>query len=44
MFLVAVSLHKQFKANLIASLTVAVMLQGSWLQLQQGNNFELVSV
>lgn len=44
MFIVAISLYKQFKADLIANLTVAVVLQGSWSQLEQGNNFELVEV
>lgn len=37
MFLVAINLYKQFNADLIASLTVAVMLQESWSQLEQGN-------
>lgn len=44
MFLVAISLYKQFKAHLIARLTVAALLLGSWSQLEQGNNFELAQV
>lgn len=44
MFPVGVSLYKQFKANLIASLTVAVVLQGSWPQLEEGNDFELAQL
>lgn len=44
MFLVGISLPKLFKANLIASLTAAVMLQGSWSQPEHGNSFELVQL
>lgn len=44
MFLVAINLYKQFSADLIASLTVAVVLQESWSQLEQGNNFEPIQV